>query len=71
MHGKQSLTEIDIEESLFQGLLEQIPVARYHSLGAEPESLPDCLKVIDLNFFLRYTADQLNQIVGKAVVIIN
>lgn len=46
MHGKQSLIEIDIEESLFQGLLEQIPVARYHSLGAEPESLPDCLKVI-------------------------
>ena len=41
MHGKQSLTEIDIEETLFQGLLEQIPVARYHSLGAEPEYLPD------------------------------
>lgn len=45
MHGKQSLTAIDTEESIFQGLPGQIPVARYHSLAAEPESLPDCLKV--------------------------
>lgn len=45
MHGKQSLTVIDTEESIFQGLPGQIPVARYHSLAAEPESLPDCLKV--------------------------
>ena len=46
MHGKQSLTEIDTEESLFKGLPERIPVARYHSLAAQPESMPDCLKVI-------------------------
>lgn len=46
MHGKQSLTAIDTKENIFKELPEQIPVARYHSLAAEPESLPDCLKVI-------------------------
>ncbi len=46
MHGKQSLTTIDTKESIFKGLPEQIPVARYHSLAAQPESMPDCLKVI-------------------------
>lgn len=46
MHGKQSLTAIDTEEEIFKGLPQQIPVARYHSLAAQPESLPDCLKVI-------------------------
>lgn len=46
MHGKQSLTAIDTKESIFKGLPEQIPVARYHSLAAQPESVPDCLKVI-------------------------
>lgn len=46
MHGKQSLTAIDTKENIFKDLPEQIPVARYHSLAAEPESLPDCLKVI-------------------------
>ncbi len=46
MHGKQSLTEIDTKEEIFKGLPKQIPVTRYHSLAAQPESLPDCLKVI-------------------------
>lgn len=46
MHGKQSLTTIDTKESIFKGLPEQIPVARYHSLAAQPESMPDYLKVI-------------------------
>lgn len=46
MHGKQSLTAIDTKESIFRGLPEKIPVARYHSLAAQPESMPDCLKVI-------------------------
>lgn len=46
MHGKQSLTSIDKAEKIFQGLPEQIPVARYHSLGADPKTMPDCLKVI-------------------------
>lgn len=46
MHGKQSLTSIDKAEGIFQGLPEQIPVARYHSLGADPTTMPDCLKII-------------------------
>lgn len=46
MHGKQSLTAIDTEDGIFKGMSKQIPVARYHSLAAEPKSLPDCLKVI-------------------------
>jgi anthranilate synthase component 2 len=46
MHGKQSMASIDRSEEIFKGLPEQIPVARYHSLAAAPESIPDCLKVI-------------------------
>jgi anthranilate synthase component 2 len=46
MHGKQSMAAIDQNEEIFKGLPEQIPVARYHSLAADPDSIPDCLKVI-------------------------
>lgn len=46
MHGKQSLTDIDETEDIFTGLPRQIPVARYHSLATDPETLPECLKVI-------------------------
>ena len=45
MHGKQSMVEIDTDEPLFRGLARKALVARYHSLVAEPASLPDCLKV--------------------------
>lgn len=45
MHGKQSMVEIDTAEPLFQGLAHKVLVARYHSLVAEPDSLPDCLAV--------------------------
>ena len=37
MHGKQLL---------FKGLAKKTMVARYHSLVAAPDSLPECLKVI-------------------------
>lgn len=46
MHGKQSLVRLDSSSRIFRGCPERTPVARYHSLAAEPESLPDCLKVI-------------------------
>lgn len=46
MHGKQSLMDLDKEEAVFAGLPERIPVARYHSLAADPETVPECLKVI-------------------------
>lgn len=46
MHGKQSLTNIDNTEKIFAGLPAQIPVARYHSLAADANTIPECLKVI-------------------------
>ena len=46
MHGKQSIVEVDTDEPLFKGLAQKVKVARYHSLVAAPDSLPECLKVI-------------------------
>ncbi len=45
MHGKQSETELDTACPLFEKLPERITVARYHSLAAKSETLPDCLKI--------------------------
>ncbi|MGN1111561.1 MAG: anthranilate synthase component II [Acutalibacteraceae bacterium] len=45
MHGKPSIVDIDTSDKLFSGLKEKERVARYHSLIAERESLPDCLKI--------------------------
>lgn len=46
MHGKQSDCKIDNTDELFKGLPEYIKVARYHSLAADEDTMPDCLKVI-------------------------
>lgn len=46
MHGKSSLVKVDAQSSLFNGLPAKVRVARYHSLAAEEESLPECLRVI-------------------------
>lgn len=46
MHGKMSVVDIDNSCEIFKGLPEKIEVARYHSLIAEAESLPDCLEVV-------------------------
>lgn len=45
MHGKQSLARLDPTCPIFRGLPGEIPVARYHSLAAVEETLPECLKV--------------------------
>ena len=45
MHGKQSDAELDTASPLFQGLPQTIPVARYHSLAADPDTMPVCLAV--------------------------
>lgn len=45
MHGKQSLISVDSSDLLFKGLPDKIPVARYHSLSAVKEKLPDVLKI--------------------------
>lgn len=46
MHGKQSLIRLDNRHPIFRGLEEEEAVARYHSLVAAPEALPDCLEII-------------------------
>ena len=43
MHGKTSIVNIDNSCSIFKNLPEKIKVARYHSLAAEPSSMPECL----------------------------
>ncbi len=45
MHGKQSAVTLDIDSKLFAGMEREITVARYHSLAAAPDTLPDCLRV--------------------------
>ena len=45
MHGKQSDVKFDTESPLFKGLPEKAPVARYHSLAADRDTIPDCLKI--------------------------
>ena len=45
MHGKQSDARLDNGCPLFAGLPEVVPVARYHSLAADPDTLPECLEV--------------------------
>ncbi len=46
MHGKQSMCRIATSAKIFKGLDNQIPVARYHSLAAIRNTLPDCLEII-------------------------
>lgn len=46
MHGKQSMVTLDQSCPLFAGLPAIIPAARYHSLAAPEDLLPECLKVV-------------------------
>ena len=53
MHGKQSICTIKEAVPLFEGLYHEdeegrnkLKVARYHSLAAKAETLPDTLEVI-------------------------
>ena len=48
MHGKQSDVKFDTECPLFKGCPEMALVARYHSLAADAESIPEELKVTAL-----------------------
>lgn len=45
MHGKQSLARLDGECPLFRELPQSVPVARYHSLAADADTIPQELKV--------------------------
>lgn len=46
MHGKQSVCKIDNSDTIFKNLPDKIDVARYHSLAAVENTMPDCLKII-------------------------
>lgn len=41
MHGKQSVATLDTESTLFQGMNREMTVARYHSLAADPDTMPE------------------------------
>ena len=45
MHGKQSAISME-EDPIFDGVPQNTPVARYHSLAADPDTVPDCLRTI-------------------------
>ena len=45
MHGKQSDVDFDKTCPFFKHCPENAPVARYHSLAADAQTIPDCLKV--------------------------
>lgn len=45
MHGKQSIVRFDRKCPLFQGCPETAPVARYHSLAADENTIPEELQV--------------------------
>ena len=48
MHGKRSRIRLDTDSVLFQGMEREITVARYHSLAAAPDTMPETLKVTAL-----------------------
>ncbi|MBQ8623171.1 MAG: aminodeoxychorismate/anthranilate synthase component II [Oscillospiraceae bacterium] len=48
MHGKQSDVKFDSECPLFKSCPEVAPVARYHSLAADADTIPEELKVTAL-----------------------
>jgi len=45
MHGKQSNTKLDLSCPLFKGCKEITPVARYHSLSVDKNTITKCLKI--------------------------
>ena len=45
MHGKQSRIKFSNSSPIFSGIDENAPVARYHSLAANADTIPDCFEV--------------------------
>ncbi len=46
MHGKKSCIKIDSDCPIFRGLPARIEAGRYHSLAANPDTIPDYLQVV-------------------------
>ena len=49
VHGKADNISINSSHRLFRGVGDRMQAARYHSLAAEKESLPDCLEVLGMS----------------------
>jgi len=45
MHGKSSVVELDTGSALFKGMDPHTEVARYHSLAAVADTMPECLRI--------------------------
>lgn len=45
MHGKMSVVDLSESCKLYRGLVKRTEVARYHSLIAVKDTIPDCLEV--------------------------
>ncbi|HCT90634.1 MAG TPA: aminodeoxychorismate/anthranilate synthase component II [Lachnospiraceae bacterium] len=45
MHGKQSVARLSADCPIFRNCPEKTPVARYHSLAAKADTVPECLQV--------------------------
>ena len=45
MHGKQSMVTLDTDCPIFKGMKKTISAARYHSLAAVRETMPEELKI--------------------------
>ncbi|MBE6865061.1 MAG: aminodeoxychorismate/anthranilate synthase component II [Ruminococcus sp.] len=45
MHGKQSVISFQGDSPLFRGINKGSPVARYHSLAAKADTMPECLEI--------------------------
>lgn len=45
MHGKQSQVTLDTTSPVFRGMPPQIPAARYHSLAAVADTMPEALQI--------------------------
>ena len=45
MHGKQSQVMLEGACPIFHNMPQRIKAARYHSLAAVRETIPDCLKI--------------------------
>lgn len=46
MHGKKSNIKISTRSVIFKNMETQIEAARYHSLVAKEETIPECLQII-------------------------
>lgn len=66
MHGKQSLVRADNQSTIFKGLPEELEVARYHSLVADKNMIPEELVVTatDENGEVMAVQHRTNQLYG-------